>query len=102
MGHVVIRSEKGIGGLFSCPTTAVNTLETKATTRRSINPVIIAIGKRVNKDLLLFKESFFRSLLTNLNVLLDIVICNHNLKLFYSLMSSLNIVPKLFLISTSI
>ena len=51
-GSVVIRSEKGIGGLFSWPTTAVKTLETKATTTRSINPVIIAIGRRVNKDLL--------------------------------------------------
>ena len=51
-GSSVIKSEKGIGGLFSWPTTAVNTLETKATTNRSINPVIMAIGKRVNKDLL--------------------------------------------------
>ena len=55
-----------MGGLFSCPTTAVNTLETKATTRRSINPVIIAIGKRVNKDFFVFEESFSRILLTNL------------------------------------
>ena len=55
-GSLVIRSEKGIGGLFSWPTTAVNTLETKATTRRSTHPVIIAIGKRVNKDLLVFKS----------------------------------------------
>ena len=91
-----MRSEKGIGGLFSCPTTAVKTLETKSTTTRSINPVNIAIGKRVYKDLLVFKESFFTSLLTNLIVLLDISICNHNFKLFYFLMFSLNIVPEFF------
>ena len=56
-GSVVIRSENGMGGVLAFPTTEVNTLETSATTSRSVNPVIIAIGKSVNNDLLLFKES---------------------------------------------
>ena len=49
-GSVEIRSEYGIEGLFSWPTTALKTLETKTTTSTSVKPVIIAIGINFNKD----------------------------------------------------
>ena len=74
-----MKLENGIGGVFSCPTTAVNTRETSATTIKSVNPVTMAIGKRVKRDFRLSLESFFKSLFVNSKVLLYILTCNHNL-----------------------
>ena len=72
-----MRFEYGIGGEFSWPITDLNTLDTKATTTKSVRPVIIAIGKSVSKDFLVFKESPLKILFTSLRVLLCILICNH-------------------------
>ena len=76
-GSVLIITEKGIDGLFSFPTTALNNLATSPTTRTSVNPVIIAIGKIDIKEIFLFLGSLLKSLFNRFKVLLCILIINH-------------------------